>query len=71
MTEVLNTHSLGHFGEMSLDYSDYRNVNIYYLLGITPSVVIITDWLKMEVSYICVGHSEVYDLVLCIFITIA
>ncbi len=51
---VLNTHSIGHFGEMSGDNTDYRNVNIlYYSLPITPSVVIITDWLKMEVSYIC------------------
>ncbi len=54
---MLNTHSIDHFGAMSGDYSDYTNVNIYYLLGITPSAVIlvIADWLKMGVSYICVG----------------
>ncbi len=35
--------------------SDYRDVNIIVLLRITPSVVIITGWLKMEVSYLRVG----------------
>ncbi len=55
---VPSTHSIGHFGEISGNYSDYRNVNmiiLYNLLGITPSVVIITDLLKMEGSYIRVG----------------
>ncbi len=53
--DVLNTQSIGHFGEMSGDYSDYRNVNIHNLLGITPYVIMITDWLKMLVSYMRVG----------------
>ena len=35
---------------------DYRNVSmLYYLLGITPSVVILTDWVTMGVSYIRMG----------------
>ena len=53
--KVLNIHGISHFGEIGGDYRDHRNENIYYLLEITPSVVIITDWLKMDVSYIRVG----------------
>ncbi len=47
---MLNAHSIGHFGELA---GDYRNVImiLHCLLGITPPVFIITDWLKMPISY--------------------